>query len=947
VFEPELSRRRFLQLGTATLTGLSAGAWPALGENAATSAGDDALYQTFKEPPVRAQPFVRWWWNGNRLSKDEIRRELDVLKEAGIGGVEINPIQFPETADPIGIESLQWLSEPWLEMFQTAVQGAKARGMVIDSIVGSGWPFGGRFLSREDQTQILTKTTLTFTGPTRVTLTRQNLLDQVELDLHAKHDDVAKELWDLRLTPAQLETFDPGQQLIGQMVDGTLTVDVPAGDHVLHILVRQTGFAAVINGAPGADGPVLNHYNAAAVRRYLDRMSDALENKVGSLGRAFRAMFCDSLELEGANWCDDMAQQFRRRRGYELEPYLPFVLFQTGHMGNIQKDAPDTSLAEPLRERVARVRYDFCRTRLELFNERFVQVFQQWCADHGVAGRVQAYGRGYHPIESSTHLDIPECETWINPLMHQPQHRAWSVVNKCVASGARLAGEKVISCEEMTNVGRVFNTSLEDLKLAGDQSNLSGVTHSVLHGFNYSPPDAPFPGWVRYGTFFSERNPWWPYFKHWSQYKARLSALFQQCTARADVALLHPLPDIWQQAGLQRQPYPQVTQPSYQFQLWEAIHQNGQGCDDISEGLLQEGDAHQGAWHYGDRRYTTIILMEVTTLQPASAKALAAFAEAGGRIIFIGDAPSRSPGYLDYQANDKTVQQTIARILDEYGDRCHVVEPPGDDLTGWYQRLQETAGMQPYVQLDQPQANLTQTAFHDGDREIFFFVNSNRQQSIEVTAHFQTGRKQPWRWDPESGQRSVYPSQRKRNELRLSLAPTESLVLVFEPELQGSVRHRREPGKDMIESIDGPWEVTLNHVQRQPQQVELEQLVDFQDDPRLVDFAGEAIYRTRLTLDQATREKTAFLDLGRVAGISHVVVNGQDCGITWYGLHRYFVPHVMRAGENEIEVRITTTLINYCKSLKNNSTAQRWTRRQSYETAGLLGPVRLLPQADL
>ena len=40
--------------------------------------------------------------------------------------------------------------------------------------------------------------------------------------------------------------------------------------------------------------------------------------------------------------------------------------------------------------------------------------------------------------------------------------------------------------------------------MTGDQSNLSGVTHSILHGFNYSPLEVPFPGWIMYGAFLNE-----------------------------------------------------------------------------------------------------------------------------------------------------------------------------------------------------------------------------------------------------------------------------------------------------------------------------------------------------------------------------------------------------------------------------------------------------------
>jgi hypothetical protein len=108
--------------------------------------------------------------------------------------------------------------------------------------------------------------------------------------------------------------------------------------------------------------------------------------------------------------------------------------------------------------------------------------------------------------------------------------RAFTVMNKFVSSAAHLKNKRLISCEELTNIHLVFNESLDLMKIAGDMSIISGITHPIFHGFNYSPPDAPFPGWVIYGTFINERNPWWPYFRLFTDYKARLSALLQQST---------------------------------------------------------------------------------------------------------------------------------------------------------------------------------------------------------------------------------------------------------------------------------------------------------------------------------------------------------------------------------------------------------------------------------
>ena len=61
-----------------------------------------SLYSIFKNPDTIYRPFVRWWWNGDKIERDELARELRLLKEAGIGGVEINPVKFPARTNDLG-----------------------------------------------------------------------------------------------------------------------------------------------------------------------------------------------------------------------------------------------------------------------------------------------------------------------------------------------------------------------------------------------------------------------------------------------------------------------------------------------------------------------------------------------------------------------------------------------------------------------------------------------------------------------------------------------------------------------------------------------------------------------------------------------------------------------------------------------------------------------------
>ena len=104
------------------------------------------LFALFQHPASRYAPFVRWWWNGNKVEASEIIRELRLLKDAGVGGVEINPIAFPSSGDDLGKKSLTWLGDEWINMLQVAFDEAKRLGMTCDLIVGSGWPFGAETL---------------------------------------------------------------------------------------------------------------------------------------------------------------------------------------------------------------------------------------------------------------------------------------------------------------------------------------------------------------------------------------------------------------------------------------------------------------------------------------------------------------------------------------------------------------------------------------------------------------------------------------------------------------------------------------------------------------------------------------------------------------------------------------------------------------------------------
>jgi len=926
---------------------------------ACATATPDPLFDSFVHPAKDTRPFVRWWWNGGRVEPGEIKRELDVMDAAGIGGVEINTIAHPGGAPDAVLAkhpAIDWLSPDWNNAVKVAATHAKERGMTADLIVGSGWPFGARFLAPEEQIQRVFIAHRTVEGPLTFETTLKDLAEgptegggrkkrkneehaePTERKLIALHLDAAGAQEALLPTPSlPLPTGD------------TITVSVPAGKHVVTAVIWEAGFSHVKLGAPGADGPVVDHFNAAAVRKYLDQMSSRLSPSLdGKMGKYIRATFVDSLELDHSNWTGDLLSEFQKRRGYDLFPYLRLVLGKE-----------DPTVQTPERETIRRARYDYLSTLIELFEERFTRTYTRWADDNGFKARIQAYGRETHPLHGSMEVHLPEGETWLwVDKKHEERIRVDStVVNKYVSSAANLTGQRLRSFEAMTNAVPVFRETLQDFKRGFDATILAGLNHPIIHGFNYTPPDAGFPGWVRFGCYLNERTPWWPQFHHFSDYAARIGTVMRASVAQAKIAVLAPRAEELQLYGLLYQPFPEVHHPAYQYRMVEAIHKNGHGADFVSERILQNARYEKGQLHYGPRAYDLLVVQDVAAMEPATAAALQKFAEAGGQLVFVGATPSRYSGLTDREKQDQKVKEHFAATLKAAGKRATTLAPPtAENMMAW------TAGMLAASQLA-PSVAMTPT--HDfvsqvhqtvedasGQRHIVYLANASTEETASFTAKFPAISGTPWLWNPETGTRAPVQGWSPTDGMKLDLAPMASVLLVFESAARKAELNRASPqpvattlatAKDQRE-LTGPWQLELQTANNGPritrEAVTLGDLSRAPDDPVANGFGGIAVYRTTFENDG----RSNHLDLGVVHSSSEVIVNGRSAGLRWWGQHRYDLGPLLQPGKNTLEIRVTTVLVNYMKAQKDNPEAHRWSWWARHIPMGLVGPVRIGPE---
>jgi hypothetical protein len=442
---------------------------------------------------------MRWWWFGPSVTRPELERELIAMADAGLGGVEVAFVY------PLGTATTEFGSAALLADLRFAADRAHELGLRFDLTLGSGWSFGGPHISA----------------------------DLAARRLHWERREIGPGPLEVAVLPPW-----PGDELIAAyigagslqeqpeeyerlpVVDGRLSIEAATGPRVVLLgYARLTG-QNVKRAAAGAEGPVLDHYSAAATEAHLRAVGDPLLDTVPA--ELVGSVFCDSLEVYGADWTGKLPEDFAERRGYDLLPLLHLLVV----------DGPDA----------AQLRADYHRTLAELYEENFLAVCRRWAAGRGVPFRVQSYGTPPGRVSSFRFADLFEGEGW---GWRQITQTRWA------SSAAHLYGRGVISAEAWTWVhSPSFRATPLDLKGEAHEHFLSGINELIGHGWPYSPSDAPGLGWFFYASgALDDRNPWWPAMPELTRYLHRLCWLLRQGEAVADVALYVPNEDLFATMG--------------------------------------------------------------------------------------------------------------------------------------------------------------------------------------------------------------------------------------------------------------------------------------------------------------------------------------------------------------------------------------------------------------
>src|SRR5437764_5574340 len=116
---------------------------------AQTTASNDSLYKNFLTPPNAAKPRVWWHWMNGNITKDGIRKDLEWMHRAGVGGFQNFDASLltPQIVE----KRLTFMTPEWKDAFQFTTRLADSLHMEMGIAGSPGWSeSGGPWVKPED-----------------------------------------------------------------------------------------------------------------------------------------------------------------------------------------------------------------------------------------------------------------------------------------------------------------------------------------------------------------------------------------------------------------------------------------------------------------------------------------------------------------------------------------------------------------------------------------------------------------------------------------------------------------------------------------------------------------------------------------------------------------------------------------------------------------------------
>ena len=704
------------------------------------------LETEFRNPPASARPWVFWFWNNANVTKAGITADLEAMKRAGIGGVIIMDV-FERFAPPRG--TAEFMNPEWRELFQFAVTEAKRLGLEIDMTNGPGWcGSSGPWITPELSMQKLVWTNVIVKGPANFsaalpkpdTSPRKGDSYDSKVQFPNFYADVA--LLAFPVTTNGLVSHNAVIDLTAKLgTDGKINWDVPPGDWVIERIGHASTGSSTRPPVAGGNGLECDKLSAAAMDVHFTNMMGRLIANAGPLaGQSLVATHIDSWEVGWQNWTPKFREEFLKRRGYDLLPWLPCAaesISERVRTGNTAANVTRYLRSFDNAEMTARFRWDFEQTISELLAENYVGRLAELAHEHGLRLSIEGYDLpfGDEGIYSAS-ADEPMSEFWTGTSSWSKGFNEHKGIQ--MASVAHTTGKTIVGAESFTSDEREkWMKHPATIKALGDMQFCFGVNRFVIHRFAHQPyldraPGATMGPW---GLYYERTQTWWEMSTAWHEYLARCQFMLRQGKFVAEICYLRP--EIPNQTYFTPNPPPPA----------------GYRYDEISaKALIERMSVKDGKLVLPDgMTYRVLVLPDQTAMTPALARKIKSLVADGATVV--GSRPKTSPGLQDYPKCDEEVAAIGNEVWGDCDGKTIITHKFGKGSVNWGGSLANDvlADRQPPFSSDVP---LNWIHRSTTNAEIYFLANGSTN-SVTATCEFPEGELKPEIWNPETGEISA------------------------------------------------------------------------------------------------------------------------------------------------------------------------------------------------
>lgn len=737
---------------------------------------------------------------------------------------------------------------------------------------------------------------------------------------------VAEATSDTEAPVSECVQVDEVIDLTPALKDGALTASLPDGEwRILRLGHTSTGHTNATGGA--GKGLECDKFSPQAVAKQFDnwfgRVFHELDPELAR--RVLKYMHVDSWECGSQNWSDNFASEFKRRRGYDLMPYLPLY-------AGIPMDNAETS------EKVLR---DIRTTMAELVVDVFYTVLAEKAKEYDcyfsaecVSPTMVSDGMMHY-----SKVDYPMGEFWLNSPTHDKPNDMIDAIH-----GAHVYGKNIVQAEGFTELRGTWDETPATLKTLLDRNYALGINRIFYHVNAHNPYLDKKPGMTLdgIGLFFQRDNTWYgDGGKALTDYMRRCQALLQYGSPVIDIAVFtgEEMP--------RRAILPDRLVPSLPGIFGaERVESERTRLANVGQPLRVKpvGVSHSAnmadpeKWINPMRGYNYDSMNKDALLRLATVK--------NGRIEMPGGSSYRVLVLpLAHQLMpDTTLSPEVRSKVDEMIKAGVIVPelPYVKDDFGAY-------GLDRDVVLPE---NVAWTHRRNNEDNVdLYFISNQEETPREFTASFRVAGRVPELWDPMTGEidRNLdWKTVDGRTEVKMDLAGAGSAFIVFSQptEATAGTAPVRNEKQELLNT--GKWNVKFSTTGRE---IVSDTLFDWtsSEDNDVKYYSGTATYTTTFKAPKFGKNDRVMLDLEGLHDVATVVVNGKECGIVWTAPYQVDITDAVKKGKNNLSIAVTNTWANALLGADEGNAPFDgiWTNgkyRRAEKTlipAGLTGPLKL------